>query len=150
MIRAVLDSSVLVSAFLKPSGASATLLSRAGEGAFVLCLSPAIVAETAAVLRRPRLRRDRYEPQDVSRFCELLGQVAERVEGELPQLRAVPDDPKDDVIVASAVAANAGYLVTGDRRHLLVLGRYEGVEIVSVSGFLSVLEGYGEGEGEGS
>ena len=140
MIRAVLDSSVLVSAFLKPGGTSATLLSRARKGAFSLCLSPAIVAETAAVLSRVRHRRRfRYEPEEVARFCELLGQVAERVEGELPAIRAVPDDPKDDVIVASAVAARADYLVTGDRKHLLPLDSYEGVRIVSVRDFVELL-----------
>lgn len=146
MIRAVLDSSVLVSAFLKPDGASATLLARAGQGAFLLCLSPEIVAETAnSLLRERHRRRLGYGPEKVARFCELLGQVAERV-GELPEIKAVPRDPKDDMIVATAVAARAGYLVTGDRKHLLPLGSYEGVEIVSVSTFLSVLENRAGGE----
>ncbi len=141
MIRAVLDSSVLVSAFLTPDGASAALLVRAREGAFSLCLSREIVAETAGSLLKERhQRRLRFGPERVARFCELLGQVAERVEGELPRIRAVPEDPKDDVIVASAVAARAGYLVTGDRRHLLPLGSYGGVRIVSVAEFHDMLE----------
>ena len=140
MIRAVLDSSVLVSAFLKPDGTSATLLARARDGAFVLCLSHEIVAETAnALLRERHQRRLRFGPEKVARYCELLGQVAERVEGELPQIRAVPNDPKDDVILASAIAAGAEYLVTGDRRHLLPLGSYKDVKIVSVAEFLGLL-----------
>jgi uncharacterized protein len=57
----------------------------------------------------------------------------------------VSDDLKDDFIVASAVAANAGYLVTGDCRHPLPLGTYQGIEIVSVSGFLSMLDGQTRG-----
>lgn len=140
MIRAVLDSSVLVSAFLKPTGTSATLLAQAGQGAFLLCLSPAIVAETANSLRRERHRRRLgYGPEKVARYCELLGQAAERIEGDLPAIRAVPEDPDDDVIVASAVAARAQYLVTGDRRHLLPLKSYQDIKIVSVVKFLAVL-----------
>jgi len=140
MIRAVLDSSVLVSAFLKPDGTSATLLAHARAGAFLLCLSRELVAETAASLLKTRhQRRFRFTPEEVARFCELLGQVAERVEGALPAIRAVPDDPKDDMVVATAVAARADYLVTGDRRHLLPLGGYQGVRIVSVRTFLELL-----------
>jgi uncharacterized protein len=37
------------------------------------------------------------------------------------------------------VAAKADYLVTGDRAHLLPLGEYRGVRIVSPRGFLEIL-----------
>ena len=140
MTRVVLDSSVLVSAFLKPGGTSATLLAHAREGAFVLCVSRELIQETAAALGRDKhQRRARFTPEEVARFCVLLGQVAERVEGELPEIHAVPGDPKDDMIVATAVAAKADYLVTGDRRHLLPLGAYQGVRILSVREFLEIL-----------
>ncbi len=43
----------------------------------------------------------------------------------------MPRDPKDDVIVATAIAAQASYLVTGDRKHLLELGECQGVRIVT-------------------
>src|SRR4051812_530417 len=119
MPRAVLDSSVLVSAFLKPASVPAQLLGRAREGAFSLHLSSYIVEETAVALLRPRnLGRYGYVPEEVGRFCRDLVAVA-RMVTDLPELHAVPGDPKDDPIVATAVAAKADYLVTGDRRHLL-------------------------------
>jgi predicted nucleic acid-binding protein len=58
--------------------------------------------------------------------------------GDLPDLRAVALDPKDDVIVATAVKAKAGFLVTGDR-HLLSLGSHGGIRIVSPRQFLDLL-----------
>jgi predicted nucleic acid-binding protein len=58
----------------------------------------------------------------------------------LPTLRAVLNDPKDDPIIATAVAAKADYLVTGDRAHLLPIGQYEGIRIVSPRKFLDVLQ----------
>ena len=58
---------------------------------------------------------------------------------DLPAVRAVPDDPKDDPIIATAVAAKADYLVTGDRAHLLPIGQYEGIRIVSPREFFDIL-----------
>ncbi len=46
MTRAVFDSTVLISAFLRPGGLSDELLSLATDERFVLLLSPAIIAET--------------------------------------------------------------------------------------------------------
>jgi len=53
-------------------------------------------------------------------------------------------DPKDDVFLATAVAAEAEYLVSEDQ-DLLVLGEYEGVKIVNTLSFLRVLEQRDEG-----
>ena len=55
-----------------------------------------------------------------------------------PELSVVPDDPKDDMVVATAVAAKADYLVTGDEK-LLRLGSFHGVRIVTPRAFLDVL-----------
>jgi uncharacterized protein len=44
----------------------------------------------------------------------------------------IKDDPDDDVVLATAKAAQAQLIVSGDR-HLLRLGSFEGVEIVSVA-----------------
>jgi uncharacterized protein len=96
------------------------------------------------VLLRPKIMgRYRHSAQDVAEYRALLGEFAEVV-GDLPALRgAVPLDAKDDVIVATAVAAKADYLVTGDRRHLLSLGAYEGIRIVTPRQFLGILDGAG-------
>jgi len=141
MARAVLDSSVLVSAFLTPRGTPGAVLDVGERGVFVLCLSPAILAETSDVLTRSAQLQARYDydqPQ-VARFCEGLRALAQLVT-DLPDLAgAVPLDPKDDDIVATAVAARADYLVTGDRRHLLALGEHEGIRIVAPREFLERL-----------
>jgi putative PIN family toxin of toxin-antitoxin system len=139
MPRAVLDSSVLVSAFLANGGTPATLLALARTGAFSLCASPELLAETAHALLRPKhQKRRRYAPEEVATFCASLAAVAEMVT-DLPALRVVPGDPKDDMVVATAVAARADWLVTGDRRHLLPLGSYAGIRIVTPRRFLELL-----------
>jgi uncharacterized protein len=142
MPRAVLDSSVLVSIFLTPRGTSAELLRAALRGDFVLCLSEAIIEET----RRKLLgksdafrRRYGYVDAEIEEYAALLSATAE-VATDLPDLTgAVPNDPKDDVIVAGAVAAKADYLVAGDRKHLIKLGTYQDIRIVGLREFLDLL-----------
>ena len=106
---------------------------------YVLVLSRYVIQETAAVLARPKVRAGRaYTPEEVARYCRDLLAVAELV-GELPDIDAVPNDPKDNPVVATAVAGKADYLVTGDRAHLLPLDEYRGVRMVSPREFLDLL-----------
>jgi predicted nucleic acid-binding protein len=57
----------------------------------------------------------------------------------VPDIRVVAADPKDDPIIATAVAAKADCVVTGDRAHLLPIGEYEGIKIISPRAFLEIL-----------
>jgi predicted nucleic acid-binding protein len=45
--------------------------------------------------------------------------------------RVVADDADDDHVIAAAVAASASLIVTGDRKHLLPIGRHAGIAIVT-------------------
>ena len=54
------------------------------------------------------------------------------------QLKAVPADPDDDKVLECATTAGATHIVTGDRRHLLPLGSYQGIPIITVADFLAV------------
>ncbi len=143
MERAVVDSSVLVSAFLTPGRVPDQVLDAAERGAFTLCLSRELLEETVNVLldKREKLARFyAYTDEAVFRYAGGLLSIAELAD-DLPELHgAVPLDPKDDMIVATAVKAGAGYLVTGDRPHLLDLGAYEGIRMVKPRDFLDLLE----------
>jgi uncharacterized protein len=140
MAKAVLDSTVLVSAFLKPvsGGASFELLRFAKQGAFDLCLSNDILEETAQVLLREGRMRKRYAYPDsaVVEFCKETATLSTIVD-DLPEVSVVRD-PEDDMIIATALAAKADYLVSRDK-DLLVLGEHEGIKIVTPEEFLSAL-----------
>jgi predicted nucleic acid-binding protein len=104
-----------------------------------LVLSSYVIQETAAMLARPKLRAGRtYTPEEVARYCRDLLALAELV-GELPEINAVPNDPKDNPVVSTAIAGKADYPVTGDRAHLLPLGEYQGVRMVSPRAFFELL-----------
>lgn len=134
---AVLDASVLVSALLT-DGVPRTILDRAKAGAFVLVLSTPLLAETRRSLLKPRtVRKYRHPPSAVDDYCDALTEIAMLVEGD-PDFVSACRDPDDHHVIATAVAARADLLVTGDR-HLLDLGAHETIRIVDPLRFLDEL-----------
>jgi putative PIN family toxin of toxin-antitoxin system len=57
------------------------------------------------------------------------------------RLKAVAADPDDDKTLECAVIAGATHVVTGDRRHLLPIGTFQGIQIITAAEFLSVIAG---------
>jgi putative PIN family toxin of toxin-antitoxin system len=143
--RAVLDTSVLVSAILRPDGPSGAILRAARRGRFVMVTSPAILDELVDVLTRPKLRgQARLTFEDVAKIRLALQQFAETVPGAYRDVEAVATDPKDNPVVATALEGEADHLVTLDERDLLslkvILGRaHRPVQIVSPPDFLKGL-----------
>jgi len=64
-----------------------------------------------------------------SDFQTSPGQVAEALTG----------DPDDDLILECAVVAGVGVVVSGDRKHLLPIGKHGGVRILAPQTFLAEL-----------
>jgi putative PIN family toxin of toxin-antitoxin system len=54
-------------------------------------------------------------------------------------LEVVAADPDDNKVVECAVVGRSTHIVTGDRRHLLPLGSYQGIDIVTAAEFLALL-----------
>ena len=50
----------------------------------------------------------------------------------------ITEDPDDDVVLATALEGEAGYIVSGDR-HLLRLKEFKGIKIVTVGETLELL-----------
>lgn len=134
MPRVVIDSNVLVSA-LHFGGTPEALLLLANEGRVELFVSPFILAETARVLKSKLGWTDKA----VRDVIALIREVVTVVE-PTRTVDAVPHDPTDNRILECAVHARADFLVTGDKRHLLPLGTYEGIKIVTPRECLDALE----------
>jgi putative PIN family toxin of toxin-antitoxin system len=135
---AVVDATILVSAFLTPYGIAAQLLAEARQGGFSLVLSEEILAETQEVLvQRARIRkRYAYTDEQPLRFCHALRTAVPLVR-PAPGIRGVCRDPNDDHVIACAVAAHAPY-VTRDP-DLLILRTYQDVQMVSPGMFSQLL-----------
>ena len=148
-LTAVLDSTVLVSAFLTEGGVSAALLRYAREGVFLVFLSEDILSETEHTLTYSRIRaRYPYTDEDLADFLNRLRLAAEIID-DLPPLAGVVRDPNDDMIIAAALGARAAYIVTRDR-DLLSLGTYEGITMLTPEAFIAMVRAQRQGEEEDS
>lgn len=111
-LRVVLDTNVVVSAFLKGSGLERYVLDLALGGRMSLLVSEDILIEYDSVLRRPKFKL----PRDlIAESMELLRSKA-RIVRPRTRIRAA-FDPEDDKFLECAVAGRAGFLVTGNKRH---------------------------------
>jgi len=134
--RAVLDTNVLLRVLLSPAGISARLYELARAGDFRIVLSPAIVRELRLAFLKPHVRRRYPFPlAKIARFLRDLQAVSDMVEGHL-ELKYGSPDPNDNPILACAVEGRADAVVSDDRKHLLSLGQYRGIPILSVPDFL--------------
>ncbi|MEK7366531.1 MAG: putative toxin-antitoxin system toxin component, PIN family [candidate division NC10 bacterium] len=139
MIRAVLDANVIVSGVIRQAGPPGQLLKGALEaGKFTLVTSPSLLQEVAEALWEERIRRyHRWDQEQLLAFVARLHRHSQVTPGRL-QVRVIADDPDDNAVLACAQEGNAAYIVTGDG-HLLSLGTYEGINIVTPVQFLQAL-----------
>jgi putative PIN family toxin of toxin-antitoxin system len=119
VIRAVIDTSVLVSGLLSPAGNEALILLAISQGLCGPASRRTSLEEYAGVLARPKFA---FPPDDIE---AVLAMFRSRGELFLPDVSAADSsDPADTKFLHCAQAAQADYLVTATsaifRRHLMV------------------------------
>jgi putative PIN family toxin of toxin-antitoxin system len=139
MLSVVLDSTILVSSFLSEGGLSFEILQQGRAGKFIWCCAEEILQETRRVLlQEQRIRkRYRYTNEQVNDFLDSVKAVAVMAQS-LPEIHVIERDPKDDKILACAVATQANYIITRDK-DLLDLNNYHGTIIIAPEDFIAVL-----------
>lgn len=136
--KVVFDVNILVSAVAALGGAPARALQAALEQEWDIVGSAHIVQKLIEVLSRPRFS-GRLSNSALNAFLREYQHYAVRVVPD-PSVSGVGDDAEDDLVLGTAVAANSGYLVMGDKG-LLQIGEYRRVRIVDATGFLDILKG---------
>lgn len=133
MIRVVLDTNVYISALMF-GGLPGSLLDLAVLQSFLVVISPALLDELDEKLRL----KFEVPAEDTAIIRAKLESVAEIVRPDMV-LHVIADDPDDNRVLECAMKGSADYIVTGDR-HLLKLGSYEAIQIVTVRQFLDAAE----------
>lgn len=110
--RVVLDTNVVISAHLNLGGYERFALDLALASKIQLYSSAEILEEYRAVLRR---RKFLIHPQLVTASLRLIEKASKLVQPK-HQIAAAPD-PEDNKFLECAEAAEADYLVTGNKRH---------------------------------
>jgi putative PIN family toxin of toxin-antitoxin system len=136
-MRWVLDTNILISALLW-KGAPRSLLEQGVAAGARFYTSPALLAELHTVLRYPKLLEIQRERRlDPDALFEALRAILRRVESP-PLDRPVCRDPDDDAVLACALAAEAGGIVSGDK-DLLALGHFQHIPIPAAAQALAQL-----------
>lgn len=137
-MRVVLDTNVVVSRYLNPSGAPAQIINLWQQDKFDLVVSEAILVEYKQVLGYEHLRsRHHLSSVEIDVIIEDFREFSIRT---IPErvLMVVKEDPDDNIFLECAIAGNAEYIVSGDP-HLLKLGSYKGIQILTPASFLSLV-----------
>ncbi len=139
MTRAVLDANILVSAVISPLGRPGQIVrSLVEDRSFTLILSQELSAELERSIFYPRVRkRIRADDDGIRQWVASLNVIAEVVTPTVA-VSVVAADPDDDKYLAAALEGRAQYIVSGDA-HLLDLGGYQDVRIVTARDFFDIL-----------
>lgn len=124
-MRAVLDTNVLISAFVFPGGAPEHVYRRGLEGRITLITSRTLLSELGRVLTEKFDWESAYAEEVVAQLVR-VAVVIDPTE----RIADITDDPADNRVLEAAAEGDAEVIVTGDR-HLLTLGTWRGIRILT-------------------
>ena len=127
-MRVVLDTNILIGALITKGTPPDRLYQAWLRGEIELVTSTTQIAELSDVLSRPRLQKF-LNADEVAAIVENIGARALILE-EPPAVNLSPD-PKDNPILAAAIAGKADLVVSGDKKHMLALGEVDGIPVTT-------------------
>ena len=133
--RVACDTNVLVSAFIA-GGPPSRIIEETVDGNLDLVLLEPAMVELVRILSE----KLGFNIERLKEVQALLSEIAvdfQRTPSRKPE--ALTGDPDDDLILACAVEAQVEVLVSGDRKHLIPVGEYHGVRILTPQAFLAEL-----------
>jgi putative PIN family toxin of toxin-antitoxin system len=120
-LRVVLDTNVLVTGLAYPNSIPGRIVGAWRQGGLDTVLSHYILDELASVLPRlSQISLSSVEIRDLVDSFMFLADIVEPSTGQDSNLR----DPADQPVLASLVAAQARYLITGDKDMLALAGQH--------------------------
>ena len=127
-MRVVLDTNILIGALITNGTPPDRLYQAWLRAEIELVTSTAQMAEMVDVLARPRMQKF-IDADEAAAIVENIGTRAVIV--DRPPVVNLSPDPKDNPILAAAVAGKAELIVSGDKKHMLALRDVEGIPVVS-------------------
>lgn len=130
-MRLVLDTNIVTSGLLW-NGSPARLIDAALADEVELCTSRTLLVELARILQRAKFGKaisatGSSADELVMGYIELATLVT-----PMPIFPTILRDPDDDHVLACALAAQADFIVSGDK-HLLDLKQFQGMHIVTAA-----------------
>jgi uncharacterized protein len=134
MITVIVDTNILISASLTGRYPESVILSLVSNPDFMWVVSEEILAEYKSVLMRKKLKLSAEQQQ---RWLKIIDAFTTTIDVNISV--DFPRDPKDAKFLECAIAANADYLVTGDR-DFDEISDLQNTRVVSAVRFLEIVE----------
>ncbi len=135
-MRVAFDTTVMIDGLFVTGSASAKVLKEVKRGRLQVITSQSILGEFQAVIQNQRFRQPEIRAWLWTTGFSSLPNVTVVQPKDIPAV--VPGDAMDDHVIAAAVAGNADYIVATDH-HLLQVGQYKNIKIITPEEFLVVL-----------
>jgi len=135
MPKVILDTNVVISAFLKAESNPALILALGLEGSLTICLSETIWQEYRGVLSRKK-----FQGLDQESIEKLLSMLKERALWFGPRIpvNILSRDPADNKFLECALESQAEYLITGNTRHF-PLKKFHETRIITPRDFIDLI-----------
>jgi putative PIN family toxin of toxin-antitoxin system len=133
MLKAVLDTNVIVSAIVF-GGKPKLILNLIETGKIDGYISRFIIAETCGILRQ----KFKHTEGEIESIEEGLKKSFSLLEPPF-SINIVKNCQADNKILACALAAKADYLISGDKKHILLLRKIKNIPILSPEEFLKLV-----------
>jgi putative PIN family toxin of toxin-antitoxin system len=137
-IGVVIDTVGFVRAMMGPTSAWGELVFRRSHQ-FETVLSNQMLIEIERVLLYPKVVRKLKSPSAASRSA-LDAAIAGATIAEVTNVPAICRDPGDDIVLATALAGEAAFILSEDN-DLLDMIEYQGIQIVNGMQLLEILRG---------
>ena len=137
MLRVVIDTVVFVRSLINPHSRSGQIVFSHNK-LYELYVSEPVIKEILEVLQRPELT-SKFNSLKKMNYKKILIILSHAQAVEISKIPEVSRDPKDNIFIATAIEAEADYLVSEDK-DLLVLKKYKGIKIINTETLLQILE----------
>lgn len=134
MIRAVIDTNVIISGLMKPESNPGEILKKLPGSDIFPVVSMSMLEEYVRVMNRKKFG---FSKDEIRTLILLLGRAA--FDGGKPadDLKVIP--PDDAIFVSAAITGGADYLITGNTKHF-PQKKYGKCRVVTPAAFLEILK----------
>lgn len=138
MIKAVIDTNILVSGLISPKASPAKIISLWRERKFVLVISEEIIEELKRVLLYPKIfQKYGLSERTIDKYLKIIKAFSEVVKPK-ERIELISSDTEDNKFLEVALEANVNFIVSGDK-HLLDLKEFRGIKIIKAEKFLRLV-----------
>ena len=132
-MKLVLDTNIVISGLFAPKSNAGKVVEACFNRQYDLILSEELIAEIEQVLFYPKIRKKlKLTDEEIKNYCSLLKFNFKIVSIKSTDVK-VPTDSKDNHVLATLVAGEADYLISGDADLLNLHKKYP---IISLRNFI--------------